>query len=146
LLQGLPRLRSLETLSIFCYKLPEEAWPLSASLRVLDLGFGRGVKPDNSLPGTLFVRGRIRIRRGERVTLFPRAGCSASGSCELCVLRAFLSPEVRALPESFSRLTNLEELKLRADGLQSLFPGIGSCKELRQLSVPNHHYLHLPHL
>jgi len=38
LLQGLPMFRSLETLSVLGQGLPKVAWPLSASLRILDLG------------------------------------------------------------------------------------------------------------
>jgi len=54
LLQGLPRFRSLETLSVFGQGLPEVAWPLSASLRILDLGVRVTKAPDTPVPGILF--------------------------------------------------------------------------------------------
>jgi len=51
------------------------------------------------------------------------------------VLRADLSPDVQSLPDSMSQLTNLEELNVRSSALESLFPGVGECKALRQLQV-----------
>jgi len=52
LLQGLPRFMTLENLSVLGQGLPEVAWPLSASLRILELGgWGKGLHdrlPENS--------------------------------------------------------------------------------------------------
>jgi len=143
----LARVGSRDAVSALVHGPPRVAWPVSASLRVLDLG-GMERKVDNALPGELFVgtwRPRMRSRLMQERSDAPGGLLQRIGELrELRILRADLSPKVQELPNSMSQLTNLEELNLVACGLERLFPNIEQCRKLKELTAWTHDRLHLP--
>lgn len=130
--RGLQRFRQLQTLCLLSHQVPSGVWPLSATLRHLEVG-GAFKRPYLS---NCRLSWQVE-RRMRSSTVLPDGLVERLGEFrELCVVWANLSDAITALPDSMVQLTNLKELNLWNNGqLRSLFPGLGQCRKLRRLLI-----------